>query len=91
MEDGEGIVRHRMDAFQTYFAIIKGYTTMSLFTLPIGFKEGGWLFSPLVLVFSCFIETTSAIKLCQAAYKTKIYSYPDLVEYSYGKGIRNFF
>lgn len=80
-----------MTACETYFAIIKGYTTISLFTLPIGFKYGGWLFSPLVLAFSCFIETTSAIKLSQAAAATRIYSYTDLVEYTFGRTYKYFF
>jgi amino acid permease len=67
-------------------ALIKGYTTMNIFLLPIGFKAGGWLFSPIVLIISCFFETLSAIKLSEAAHKVKIYNYPDLVEYCFGKG-----
>ena len=73
----------------TYFAIIKGYTTISLFTLPIGFKYGGWLFSPLILIFSCVVETISAMKLSQAANATGIYSYTDLVEFAFGKTVKN--
>ena len=59
-----------MSACMTFFAIMKGYTTVSLFSLPIGFKYGGWLFSPLILIWSCFIETYSAIKLSEAANET---------------------
>lgn len=54
---------YRMNGFQTWFAIFKGYTTLNIFCLPIGFKEGGWLFSPLVLMLACFVETMSAVKL----------------------------
>ena len=65
----DGQRRYKMNACETYFAILKGYTTISLFGLPIGFKYGGWLFSPCVLIFSCFIEGTLAIRLCQVAHQ----------------------
>ena len=63
IKEGKGTKRKRMDACETYFAIMKGYCTMSMFNLPIGFKFGGWLFSPLVLFMACFVETFSAIRL----------------------------
>ena len=77
-----------MNGFQTWFAIFKGYTTLNIFCLPIGFKEGGWLFSPLVLMLACFVESMSAIKLSQAAHSVKIYNYPDLIEYCFGNVAR---
>lgn len=77
-----------MGACASYFAVIKGYCTMSMFTLPIGFKYGGWLFSPLVLFMAFFVETFSAVRLCQAAREAEIYNYPDLVEYVLGKTAR---
>jgi amino acid permease len=64
---------------------VKGYTTINIFLLPIGFMNGGWLFSPIALIVSCFFETLGAIKLSEAAEKVKIYNYPDLVEYCFGK------
>ena len=64
---------------------------MNIFLLPIGFKNGGWLFSPLVLILSCFFETVSAIKLSTAAHKVKIYNYADLVEYCFGKKVKVLF
>jgi proton-coupled amino acid transporter len=73
-----------MGSFATFFAIIKAYTTMNIFFMPIGFKEGGWLFSPFALIFACFFEATCAIKLCKAARQTGIYNYPDLVAYTFG-------
>ena len=77
-----------MNWCQTFFAVIKGYTTLNIFLLPIGFKDGGWLFSPLALIVSCTFETISAIKLSEAANKVKIYNYPDLVEYCFGSNIK---
>ena len=73
-----------MNGCSTFFAIIKAYTSMNVFVLPIGFKEGGWLFSPIVLIISCFFEALSAYKLAQAANKLRIYRYQDLVEHALG-------
>jgi len=53
--------------------------------LPIGFKEGGWMFSPIPLMVMCLVEGIGAIKLVQAANKLKVYEYPDIVEYAFGK------
>ena len=66
--DPESEKRDKMGKLTSYFAIIKGYTTISIFTIPIGFKYGGWLFSPLILIFVCFFETTMAIKLSGVAH-----------------------
>lgn len=89
--DNDEVKRDRMGSVVTYFALIKGYTTMSLFTMPIGFKYGGWLFSPLILLFVCFFETTMAIRLSWVANHIKIYHYPEIVEYAFGRGVRLFF
>ena len=83
-EDDPSIKRSRMGSFATFFAIIKAYTTMNIFFMPIGFKEGGWLFSPFALIFACFFEAICAIKLCKAARQVGIYNYPDLVAYTFG-------
>ena len=52
-----------MNAFETYFAIVKGYTTTNIFILTMGFAKGGWLFSPFILLLAYGIEMTCAIKL----------------------------
>ena len=74
-----------MGCFSSFFAIIKAYTTLNVFFLPIGFKNGGWLFSAIVLIVACFFETVCAIKLTQSAHQVGIYNFPDLVEYAFGK------
>ena len=80
-----------MGSFATFFAILKAYASLNIFVMPIGFKEGGWLFSPFALIVACFFEGTCAIKLCTAAHLVKIYNYPDLVEYTFGKNIKIIF
>lgn len=57
------IKRNKMGSWQTFFALIKGYTTLNLFMLPIGFKNGGWLFSPLILIFCATFEIIGAVKI----------------------------
>jgi Transmembrane amino acid transporter protein len=84
------IKRNKMNGWQTFFAIIKGYTTINIFMLPIGFRCGGWLFSPIMLVIQAIFETIGAVKVTQSALKTQIYSYPDLVEYAFGRKARYF-
>ena len=79
-----------MGMVTSYFAIIKGYTTINIFILPIGFKDGGWLFTPIILIFAALFECICAILLTQAARKTGIYVYTDLVEFAFGKPFRIF-
>jgi solute carrier family 36 (proton-coupled amino acid transporter) len=80
-----------MGCFSTFFAIIKAYTTLNVFFLPIGFKNGGWLFSAIVLIIACFFNLVCTIKLCQSANKIGIYDFPDLVEFALGKIYLKFF
>jgi len=80
-----------MNACMTYFAIVNGYTTISIFTIPIGFKYGGWLFSPIILAWACFVETFAAVRLIQAARECQIFQYTDMVEYSLGKTYKQVF
>lgn len=78
------VKRNRMGCCSSFFSVIKAYTTLNIFLLPIGFKSGGYLFSPIILVVAWFFELTCAIKVTEAAHVAKIYSYPDLVEYALG-------
>jgi amino acid permease len=80
-----------MGNFATIMSIIKCYCTMNIFVMPIGFKLGGWLFSPIALIVVCFFATIGALKLCTAAHSLKIYNYPDLVEYTFGKNYKLIF
>jgi hypothetical protein len=43
---------------------MKVYTTVNTFLLPIGFRFGGWLFSPGILILIFLLETIGALKLC---------------------------
>ena len=53
----------KMNAFETYIAIIKGYVGAGILFMPKNFSNGGWAFSTLCLVISCWLSTICAIKL----------------------------
>jgi hypothetical protein len=52
-----------MGPVETFFACIKGYTTTTIFMIPIAFKAGGWLFTAFPLIIMCAIETSAAVRL----------------------------
>ena len=65
--------RELMSAWSTMFAMLKAFTTINLFTLPIYFKFGGYLFAPASLIFCCVCDCgkldlvrKSDILLCNA-------------------------
>ena len=42
----------KMNAFETYIAIIKGYCALMILVLPRAFGRGGYIFSPIVMMLS---------------------------------------
>lgn len=42
----------KMNAFETYIAIIKGYCALMILVLPRAFGRGGYVFSPIVMMLS---------------------------------------
>jgi hypothetical protein len=59
--------------------MLKAFTTINLFTLPIYFKFGGYLFAPAALIFCCSLCGFAGFRLISAAQFVKIYDYADLV------------
>lgn len=43
--------------FDTFFALIKGYCAIVILILPKGFQNGGYIFSPIMLILSFFLTT----------------------------------
>lgn len=64
-----------MNAFETYIALIKGYCALMILVLPRSFANGGYIFSPMALIISGYIQCISALKLVECAKKTGIKSY----------------
>jgi proton-coupled amino acid transporter len=59
--------------------ILKGYTCVTLLLVPKAFQNGGYLFSPLILLASFFVTTQCALKLVQAGLQQGVYSYSQIV------------
>jgi len=59
--------------------ILKGYTCVTLLLVPKAFANGGYLFSPLVLLASFFVTTMCALKLVSAGLNQGVYSYSEIV------------
>lgn len=74
-----------MGPLQTYFAVIKAYCAINVLLLPRSFVNGGYLLSPLSMLFAVFFETLSAVRLTNVAYIKGIYSYPLIMKKALGR------
>ena len=80
-QSGIGIedeVPRNMGTFKTYFALLKAYCAINVLLLPLSFKNGGYILSPIMMVIACFFETLCAIRLSAVANKYKIWTYPGI-------------
>jgi len=64
-----------MTAWETYIALIKGYCCIVPLMMPRAFMQGGYVFSPVVLIASCFITSFAALKLVKVGQILGISSY----------------
>jgi hypothetical protein len=91
-EDDEDIpdddVAAKLGPFQTYLALIKGYCAIVILLIPKAFLNGGYIFSPLVLLFSALLTGWCAIKLVDSGLKVKNYSYSFVAQAAYGSKFR---
>ena len=62
-----GVKRYLMNCCETFFAILKAYITINIFMMPIAFKYGGWLISPITVAIVSIFLLIGAIKLVQVA------------------------
>ena len=53
------------------------------------FTKGGYLISPLAMVFACFCQSLAAVKLVQVAVKYNTFTYPGIAELALGPIGRN--
>jgi len=53
----------KMNAFETYVAIIKGYCALMVLVLPRAFERGGYVLSPIIMICSSAVQVTCALKL----------------------------
>jgi len=65
--------------FQTYIALIKGFSTLSVMMIPKAFQTGGVFISPVIETTLCTILGFCAFKLVECGERLKIYNYGELV------------
>ena len=65
----------KMNAFETYIALIKGYCALMILVLPRAFGRGGYIFSPIVMMLSGAVQMYCALKLVAAGQKLGLQSY----------------
>jgi len=75
---------YKMDAFETYIAVIKGYVGAGVLFIPKSFSNGGWAFSCMCLLTSGWISTMCAIKLVHIGQQQQCYSYPGIARAALG-------
>ena len=69
IQDEEGNVievkvkSEKMNRIQTFFALLKSYCAINVLLTPKSFANGGFLLSPIALIFACLFQTICAIKL----------------------------
>ena len=80
----------KMNRIQTFFALLKSYCAINVLLTPKSFANGGFLLSPIALIFACIFQTICAIKLSQCGLKVKKISYPDIVKKAMGKKCKSF-
>ena len=75
----------KMTAFSAYIALIKGYCGACVLFAPKAFANGGFIFSPVALVFAGWFSTICALKLIQSGQKLQCYSYSLIVRRAFGR------
>ena len=78
----------KLTPFQTYIALIKGYSMLSIMLVPKAFADGGYGMSSIFAVFSGCISCLGACMLVDVGLATNIYSYPLAVEKVLGRNSR---
>ena len=77
-----------MGTFTTFFAVLKAYCAINVLLLPRSFVNGGYMLSPLALIFATSFETLCAVRLTTVAQQYQIFSYPLLMKRAIGdKGL----
>jgi len=69
----------KLSPFETYIALVKGYVSLSLLTMPKAFANGGYIFSPICETFTAVLTTYCVSKLVNVGLKLGSYSYSGVV------------
>jgi amino acid permease len=74
-----------MGTLGTIVAVVKAYCAINVLLLPRAFANGGYVLSPIAMLFACFFEALCAARLTEVAHKYGIYSYPLLMQRALGE------
>ena len=77
-----------MSPFETYIALVKGYSVLSLLLIPKAFINGGWGISTIFLMTSGCLSLLASLKLAAVGLSLDLYSYPLSIERVLGKKSR---
>ena len=80
----------KLTQFESYIALLKGYSVLSIMFLPKAFLDGGWLASAGFLTCSGILSCIGCCFLVDTGLRYNIYSYPLVVEKVLGKRARVF-
>lgn len=75
----------KLNAFETYIALVKGYCAMTIIMMPKAFIMGGWGVSALMLGISAILTTVCVVKLVHSGLHCELYSYSMLAERALGR------
>ena len=64
-----------LTAFQTYVALLKGYCAIVILILPKAFTHGGYVFSPMCIFVSGFVQYLAAKRLVEVGLHLGLKSY----------------
>ena len=78
----------KLSPFETYIALIKGYSMLSLLLVPKPFANAGWGITSILLVGCGLLMMIASLKLADVGINLEIYSYPLSIERVLGRKSR---
>ena len=74
-----------MGTTETFAAILKGYCAVAILTIPRAFLNGGYIFSPLILLCSAFLSSYTTCHLINSGLRTRVFNYSSIMQLALGK------
>ena len=74
----------KVSDFGIFFGLLKGYCALSLLVFPKAFSNGGYLFSPIVLIFFMGLTICTTNMLVKCGVHTRFLSYTSIVRIALG-------
>jgi proton-coupled amino acid transporter len=65
----------KLNTFQTFMTLIKGFVCSGILYMPKGFVNGGYMFTSVMMVISGFITIYSGLLLLELKAKTNLANY----------------